>query len=376
MGQKQRGASTVWMVETKPTRQEPCSRCGTKCSTFYGKVKSRLRDEPLRSETLYLEITKQRYFCKVCRKPFTELIDGFKKNQRSTGRFRKFIAEMCEKFSSIGEVQSRYMTSSSFTYKVFYEHQEIKLKEKINYTWPEVIGIDEHFFTRRNGYTEYATVITDMSNKRLYEMVQGKETKGLFEQLRHLEGRENVKLVAMDMSSTYKKFVREFFPNAQIVADKFHVLRLLTPTMMKLQSQIHGARKELGIKKLLLKNRKRLDYFLRSDIDQYLKNHQELNLIYRYKEKLYEFYRTKGVVRAARGLYKLIEDLKNQNHPSLKKLGKTLHAWRKEVLIYFATGLTNARTEAFNKTAKLVQRKGCGYKSFKNYRLRTLNACS
>lgn len=126
----------------------------------------------------------------------------------------------------------------SFTYKVFYKYQAIKLKEKTNYGWPSIIGIDEHFFSRRNGYVEYATVITDMNKKRLYEMVEGKNTKTLIEQLRYIPGRENVKLVAMDMSSTYKKFVRDFFPNAMIVADKFHVLRLLTPTIMKMQKEM------------------------------------------------------------------------------------------------------------------------------------------
>ncbi|MBK7843447.1 MAG: transposase [Bdellovibrionales bacterium] len=79
------------------------------------------------------------------------------------------------------------------------------------------------------------------------------------------------------------------------MADKFHVLRLLTPTIMKLQKQIHGHRKELSLKRLTLKNRIRLDYYLRSDMDSYLKKHPELNMIYRFKEKLYEFYRTKGV---------------------------------------------------------------------------------
>lgn len=59
----------------------------------------------------------------------------------------------------------------------------------------------------------------------------------------------------MDMSSSYRKFVREFFPNAQIVADKFHVLRILTPSIIKLQTQFHGFRKELSLKKLTLKNR-------------------------------------------------------------------------------------------------------------------------
>lgn len=365
-----------WVLETIPTRNEPCPRCGAICTQFYGKAKTRIRDEPLRSETLYLEITKQRYFCKTCKKPFVEQIDGFKKNQRSTGRFEKFIAEMCENFSNISDVQKRFQCSSSFAYKVFYKYQAIKLKEKINYRWPSVLGIDEHFFTRRNGYTEYATVLTDMNKKRLYEMVEGKDTKSLIEQLKHLDGRENVKLVAMDMSSTYKKFVRDFFPNAMIVADKFHVLRLLTPTIMKMQKEIHGHRQELLLKKLVLKNRMKMDYFLRSDVDKYLKQHPELDMIYRFKERLYEFYRTKGMVRAVHGFYRFINQLKGTGHKALLKLAKTMERWKKEILLYFETGLTNARTEAFNRTAKLVQRRACGYKSFKNYRLRTLNACS
>lgn len=366
----------IWITESKPTRSERCPRCGAVCSQFYGKTKVRLRDEPLRSEQLFIEITKQRYFCKICKKPFVERIDGIKPRQRSTGRFEKFIAEMCERFSNISDVQRRYNCSSSFAYKVFYKYQAFKVKEKINYDWPGVIGIDEHFFSRRNGFTEYVSVITDMNKKRLYEMVEGKSTKTLIHQLEHIPGRDKVKIVVMDMSSTYKKFVKDFFPNAMIVADKFHVLRLLTPTIMKMQREIHGHRQEMLFKKLVLKNRMNLDYYLRSDVDKYLKQHPELDLIYRHKERLYEFYRTKGVVRAVRGFYKLVNQLKGTGHKALIKLAKTMERWKKEILLYFETGLTNARTEAFNKTAKLVQRKACGYKSFKNYRLRTLNACS
>lgn len=65
--------------------------------------------------------------------------------------------------------------------------------------------VEPHFFSCRNGFTEYVTVVTDMNKERLYEMVEGKDTKSLIQQLSHLPGRENVKLVAMDMSSTYKK---------------------------------------------------------------------------------------------------------------------------------------------------------------------------
>ena len=81
-----------------------------------------------------------------------------------------------------------------------------------------------------------------------------------------------------------------------------------------MQRQIHGHRQELLLKKLVLKNRMNMDYFLRNDVDKYLKEYPELDLIYRAKERLYEFYRTKGVVRAVRSFYRLITQLKDTGH--------------------------------------------------------------
>ncbi|MGE4231720.1 MAG: transposase [Bacteriovoracia bacterium] len=63
------------------------------------------------------------------------------------------------------------------------------------------------------------------------------------------------------------------------------------------------------------------------------------------------------------------------NLPEIKTLGRILLRWSNEVLNYFKPGLTNARTEGFNRVAKLVQYKAYGYKSFKNYKLRLLSAC-
>ena len=81
-----------------------------------------------------------------------------------------------------------------------------------------------------------------------------------------------------------------------------------------MQRQIHGHRQELLLKKLVLKNRMNMDYFLRNDVDKYLKEYPELDLIYR----------TKGVVRAVRSFYRLITQLKGTGHVALLKLAKTL----------------------------------------------------
>jgi Transposase len=67
-------------------------------------------------------------------------------------------------------------------------------------------------------------------NKRLMEVVEGKEGAVLKAALEHIPGRENVRWVALDLSDGYRRFARDFFPNAQLVADKFHVLRLVQPT--------------------------------------------------------------------------------------------------------------------------------------------------
>jgi len=58
--------------------------------------------------------------------------------------------------------------------------------------------------------------------------------------------------------------------------------------------------------------------------------------------------------------------------PELQTLRRTLVRWRREILAYFGTGLTNARTEGFNNKAKLVKKRAYGYRSFRNYRLRLL----
>ena len=62
--------------------------------------------------------------------------------------------------------------------------------------------------------------------------------------------------------------------------------------------------------------------------------------------------------------------------PEIRTLRGTLMRWRTEILAYFSLGLTNGMTEGFNNNAKVVKRRAYGYRSFRNYRLRLLNACA
>lgn len=366
----------LWDVEKTRAHCEVCPRCASPTNSRYGVSVVTVRQEGLWSSPLWIRIKKHRYYCKKCRKPFTEPVPGVLPRRRTTQRYRKSLLQACLNFKNLSKVRRDYQCSSSLVYKVLYEQLEIKLRERKGAHWPSIVGVDEHFFTRRRGFTEFATVFTDLGKRRMFEMVQGKDKKTILEQVKEIPGRESVKVVVIDLSNGYRSLVRELFPNAKIVADKFHTLRLITPALIKTRKEIQGFKQDLWMRRLLLKSRRNLDYDKKFEIDKYIKQHPKLEAIYRTKERLFELYRTKGVKRGWQSLMRLIRDLESSPYEEVQRLRNTLKTWKEEIVNYFELGYTNALTEALNRTAKLVQANAYGYKSFRNYRLRTLSACS
>lgn len=361
----------------KKSEMEVCPKCATPSRSGYDKRKVKVKDAPLRNTAVTLVITKRRFYCKPCKKPFTEPVSGIRKTRRCTERFRNYVLWACENFTDLKRVRQSARCSAGFLYDALYEQLELRLRKR-QYPWPKTIGIDEHSFRRNKqfGRTEFASLIADYNNKRVKELAQGKTCAELEQQLAHIEGRENVRNVVLDMCDPFKNFATNFFPNALIIADKFHVLRLLTPHINRRRKAIVGDRRTAKIGRLLLKNSKDLDYFTRGAVWDWLELHPELKAIYSWKERMHGFYRIRGYNRAAVALTAMTDELALSNIKELKTLRRTLMKWRNEILNYFRTGLTNGRTEGFNNLAKLVQRRAFGYKSFRNYRLRLLNACA
>lgn len=357
----------------KESEFEVCPKCATPARSVHDRRWVKVKDHPIRGTGVKLVVLKRRFRCPGCKKVFTEPLQGVRKGFRTTERYRRGIKWACENYADLSRVRKAYNCSSGLVYKVFYEQLERKARQHQS-PWPKTIGIDEHSFKRGKYGPEYASLVVDYSNKKIFEVVEGKTALGLQERLRHIEGRENVKNVVLDMCDAFKKFARDHFPNAEVVADKFHVLRLLTPALNSRRKDITGDQRTNPVRKLLLRNGHRLQYFERSALHAWLAEHETIREIYFYKEALHRFYRTRGYNKAAVALIRLTDQMALSKLPEIKKLRKTLMKWRWEILAYFKTKLTNGRTEGFNRLAKLYQYRAFGYKSFRNYRLRLLNA--
>jgi transposase len=370
-----------WGCEVSATKRravEYCPRCASPSSTTYDSREVILKDHPVRNKMIVLRVRKRRYLCRTCKKPFTESLPGVRKGDRCTDRYRRGLRWASENFSDLKKVQKYFRCSSSAMYRDVYRELELRRRKRLNYPWPKKLGIDEHSF-RRNpqyGHTEFSTMFVDHSNTRVYELCSTKRSSELFNLLKDRKGALEVEEVTMDMSEGYRSLAHALFPNARITADKFHVLRLLVPAINRRRKIAVGNVWKNPIGKLLLKRRDQLDFYARSQIEKFLKPHQELAALYTFKERLHTLYRCRGYERAQKALANICEQLKAHTHvPELATLQRTLLRWKTEILNFFITGLTNARTEGFNNTAKLVKRRAYGYKNHEHYRLRLLDTC-
>jgi transposase len=95
-------------------------------------------------------------------------------------------------------------------------------------SWEEVIWVGADEMNRKKGHN-YLTVFVDLAAKRVLLAVEGKDA-GVWERFAEQLGQHNghpkaITQVAIDMSPAYVKGVRANFGNAELVYDKFHVVR-------------------------------------------------------------------------------------------------------------------------------------------------------
>ncbi len=75
----------------------------------------------------------------------------------------------------------------------------------------------------------------------------------------HLKDRRRVKSVRMDLSGSFRSMVLRLFPNAKIVADRFHVIKLIIGTFPEFcQSADPGTRWKRDTTRALRKNKQNL----------------------------------------------------------------------------------------------------------------------
>jgi transposase len=240
---------------------------------------------------------------------------------------------------------------------------------------PQVLGIDEHFFSRQRGY---ATTLVDLKNHKVFDVVLGRTEASLGEYLRALPGREQVKIVVMDLSETYRRIVRRYFPNAQIVADRFHVVRLVNHHVLKVwQQQDPEGRKNRGLLSLMRRHQWNLSTAQQQRLQAYLDQHPVLKVLYHAKHQLMRLLllKTLKVAHVRRYLPQLRRLIDQFADSPAASLARTLTSWLEPIVRMWRYRYSNGMTEGFHTKMEMMSRRAFGFRNFNNYRLRVLAHC-
>ncbi|MFC4352871.1 ISL3 family transposase [Fodinicurvata halophila] len=240
---------------------------------------------------------------------------------------------------------------------------------------PQVLGIDEHLFSRKQGY---ATSLVDLKNHKVFDVVLGRSEPSLQRYLSRLPGRTQVRLVVMDLSETYRALVRRYFPNARIVADRFHVVHLVNQHFLKLwQQQDPEGRKNRGLLSLMRRHQWTLKADQQQRLAQYLEERPVLKALYAAKQRLMRFLlmKTLNAKRAKKVLPRFLALLEQFDKSPAKALATTLRSWLEPIVRMWRFSKSNGITEGFHTKMEMISRRAFGFRNFENYRMRVLALC-
>ena len=358
--------------------KERCIYCRSSNLRKKDRFMRRVQHESLGLRQMILEFTGYKYHCRDCLRYFRQRFPGILPYKRSTEALRHEVYTVHKRGMSQVDLSNQYKISASTVERWFQDYYKRKNQELLQRECPQVLGIDEHSFSRKAGY---ATTFCDLRKHKIFDVVKGKSAASLHEYLMSLSGREKVRIVCMDMSVTYRSIIRKYFPNAKIVADRFHVIRLLGHMFLKTCQTIDPESKhKRGILSILRKNPENLTEREQLLLESYLKKHPAIRAVYDFKQKLHKLLMVKRQTRkqARMIIPKLlgsIEQLKSSGFTHMQTLGKTFDDWTEEIARMWRFTKNNGITEGFHRKMKLIQRRAYGFKNFENYRLRVRILC-
>ena len=365
-------------IEAEHHGATQCPHCDSPRLRKKDRICRRVRHETIGLRICWIQLTLRKHQCLDCGRYFRERIPGLLPYKRSTEHFRRQVYTLHHDGLSQSTLHERVEIAPATVERWFHELLERKEREFSSRCCPVVMGIDEHYFSRKDGYV---TTFADLHKGRVFELALGRSQHALHRALSRMKGRHRVRVICIDLSPTYRAVIRRYFPNARIVSDRFHVVRLLLQHFLESWKQLDPVgRKNRGLLSLMRRSATKLSPEQKLRLKAYFKEHPAVGALYEAKEELHQLlsikHQTKrGCRPLIRELLQWITRLKESPLRSMQTLGSTLNSWKEEIACMWRFTKNNGVTEGLHTKMEMIQRRAFGFRNFKNYRLRVIVLC-
>jgi transposase len=216
----------------------------------------------------------------------------------------------------------------------------------------------------------YLTIVLDLQSGAILFVGEGKKAESLAPFWRRVRSsRARIEAVAIDMSPAYIAAVERHLPDAVIVHDRFHIVKLMNEKLTKLRRELfHELTDKLhkkvlkGTRWLLLKNPENLDPRKREPqrLREALKLNEPLAIAYYLKEDLRQFWEQPDKESARLKMLDWYAQALSSGVRILQEFARLLmsHQWR--ILSWYDYPISTGPLEGMNNKIKTMQRQHYG----------------
>ena len=351
-----------------PRRKHICPCCGTVTDRVHDYRMQVIKDVPLARDT-FLHLRKRRYRCD-CGKRFFEINTFLPRYYRVTTRLVAEIMFAFKKTVSAKEIGCRYNVSSVTAMRYFNQfNQRLTML-------PKVISLDE--FKGNSGGQKYNSIIVDPEKRIVLDVLPNRFENNLIKYFSQFPNKNDVKYFVCDMNPHFRQVAKICFPQATIVADKYHVIRQVYWAMEKVRKNEQNklsARFRKYFKKsrnLLMKQTEKLSEEEMDRLSLMFEIAPRLADAYRIKNDFITVIRSNSSIEGKQRLVDWLFSVEVMDLPEFHDCTKAYHNWFQEIINSMDVPWTNGYIEGCNNKTKVLKRVSYGMRNFSHFRKRIL----
>ena len=372
----------VFRIESK-NKKATCPRCGQVSDKLHQNHRYLVKDLPISGQSVYLQVNRRQFKCDNCQKPFSEKLDFVDPKRTYTKRLAWNILGQLKEGDILNISRRNGVTEEEIQRMLEDIAEEIIFQDISNL---KRLGIDEIALVK--GQKNYCAVLVDLDTGKPIAILAKRTQEKIRETLMGW-GKEvlaQIEEVSIDLWSAYKNLVKELMPSAEVVADRFHVMKQINKELNEQRIATKKAVNELKNKKdkaekeaklailsqskySLLKNEKDLTEKQKIKLEEIKKMFPVLKEMHELKEEFREIYEKSE--NAIDGILAL-QEWWEKSSTVFSRSCQTIQKWFGEIISYFDRRTTNGVVEGINNKLKLIKRRGYGFRNFRNFLIRSM----
>jgi transposase len=378
-------------LERQPDKPFNCFRCGGVLEENRGRYRQRLFGMPIFGYRSVIVFWRKTGYCPSCKHSRSENVSFIaKETPHFTQDYAWWLGRMCE-IAPVSRVAEFTGLNGKRLWTIDFRRMQ---RMAAHYKIPKVrrISVDEVYARKKRRDQDdirddrFFTVISDLETHRVIWVSESRRKEAL-DQFYLLIGKNacaEIEVVACDQHDAYAASTKEHCPNATIVWDRFHIMRLFEEAVNDTRKELHlemapkSEERRLSrgqYRFLFLKKASRRTDVEKEHIEDVLEANQDFAKLEIIKERMLTFFDQRSETEAKAVYEEIGEWIYQAGFRPLIQWYRNLERGWTTLKNYFRYRVTSALSEGINNVIKALKRRAYGYKNMLYFRLKIMQVC-